>query len=150
MSENVAENIQLQKVPPIEVVDQDGKPVDTSSIDNYDGFMAFLMQASIAANTAKIRKMQEDRQSKGKIINLPLNITQNQDEMRCPYACQSLFVENNGPGQIFIAINSPEERPTPIPATRQAIFPFENHAIERFYVWSAAGTVATATAILTA
>jgi len=146
----VAENIQLQSIPKVEVVDQNGKSLDTSAIDNYDAFMASLFQASIAANTAKIRKLEEDRQSKGKILNLPLNITQNEDEIRCPYPCQSLFVENNGPGQIFISINSPEESPTPIPATRQAIFPFDNHAIERFYVSSAAGTVATATAILKA
>jgi len=142
----VPDEVQVPNLPDIEII-KDGKRVDTSAIDDYDSFMSFLMQASIAANTAKIRKYYDDRKSKGRILNFPLSITQNAEEIRCPYPCQTLYVENNGPGQIFIAINSPEERPTPIPATREAYFPFENHVIERFFVWSDPGTVATATAI---
>lgn len=139
-------DIQVSNVPDVKII-KDGKEVDTSSIDNYDQFMSFLMQASIAANTAKIRKYYDDRKSIGRILNLPLSITQNSEEIRCLHPCQSLYVENDGPGQIFVAINSPEERATPIPATRKAYFPYETHVIERFYVWSAAGTVATAIAI---
>ena len=140
------DEVQVPNLSDIEIV-KDGKRIDTSAIDDYDSFMAFLMQASIAANTVKIRKYYDDRKSKGRILNLPLSITQNIEEIRCPYPCQTLYVENNGPGQIFVAINTPEERATPIPATREAYFPFETHVIERFYVWSAPGTVATATAI---
>jgi hypothetical protein len=143
----VAESIHLPELPKVEVVDGQGKPIDTSTIDNYDGFMAFLMQASIAANTASMKKYYDDRKSKGRILYLPLDITQNRQGNKLPYPCQTLYIENNGPGQIFIAINSPEGRATPVPATRQAYFPFETHVIERFYIWSAAGTVATATAI---
>ena len=142
------ESIQRPSLPDVEIVDQNGKHLDTSAIDNYDAFMASLFQASIAANTAKIRKHFDDRTSKGRILNLPLNITQNSEDIRLPYPCQTLYVENDGPGQIFVAVNSLEGRATPIPADRDAYFPFETHVIERFYVWSAAGTVATATAIL--
>lgn len=141
------EDIQVPSLPDVRII-KDGKQVDTSAIDNYDSFMAFLMQASIAANTAKIRKHYDDRTSKGRILNLPLNITQNVEDTRCPYPCQTLYVENDGPGQIFVAVNSLEGRATPIPATRKVYFPFETHVIERFFVWSAPGTVATATAIL--
>ena len=141
------EKIELPALPDVEII-KDGKRVDTSAIDDYDSFMASLYQASIAANTAKIRKHFDDRTSKGRILYLPLDITQNSEDIRCPYPCQTLYVENNGPGLIFVAINSLEGRATPIPADRDAYFPFETHVIERFYVWSAAGTVATATAIL--
>ena len=138
---------QLPALPDVEII-KDGKRVDTSAIDDYDGFVASLYQASIAANTAKIRKYYDDRKSVGRILNLPLSITPNFEDIRCPYPCQTLYVENNGPGQIFIAVNSMEGRATPIPRDRDAYFPFETHVIERFYVWSAAGTVATAIAIL--
>jgi len=149
VSENaVPESIQLPSLPDVEIVDQHGKRLDTSAIDNYDAFMSYLMLASMAANTAKTRKHFDDRTSKGRILYLPLNITQNSEEIRCPHPCQTLYVENNGPGQIFVAVNSMEGRATPVPATREVYFPFETHVIECFFVWSAAGTVATATAIL--
>lgn len=148
MSENaVSEEIQLPSLPDVKIVDHTGKPLDTSAIDNYDAFMAFLMQASIAANTIKIRKHHDDRTSKGRTPYFPLNITQNPEEIRCPHPLQSLYLENNGPGQIFVSINSPEETPIPVPANRKVYIPFETHVIECFFVRSAPGTVATATGI---
>jgi len=141
----MADEIQLPTMPDVKII-KDGKQVDTSAIDDYDPFMTFLMTASIAANTAKMRRYEEDRRSKGKILTFPLSLTQNPQEIRCPYPCQSLYLENNGPGQIFVAINSLEDA-TPVAAAREVYFPFETHVIECFYVWSAAGTVATATAL---
>lgn len=143
----MSEEIQVPTLPNVKII-KDGKQVDTSAIDDYDPFMTFLMTASIAANTAKIRRYNEDRTSKGKVLTLPLNLTPTSEEVRYPYPAQSLYIENNGPGQIFVAINSMDGTATPIPATRAAYFPFETHVIERFYVWSAPGTVATATALL--
>jgi len=143
----VPEEVQVPNLPDIEII-KDGKRVDTSAIDNYDEFMAFLMQASIAANTVKIRKLQEDRASKGEIIPFDLNnITEDYEEITVPYPCQSLYIENYGPGEIFVTINSRSRTPTPIAAIREAYFPFENHVINSFCVWSAPGTVATARAI---
>jgi hypothetical protein len=143
----VAEEIKVPSLPDVKII-KDGKQVDTSAIDNYDEFMAFLMQASIAANAVKVRKLAEDRASKGEIVPFTLNITQNSQEISCPYPCQSLYIENDGPGEIFVTINSRNRTPTPVAATRKAYFPFENHVIERFFVWSALGTVATSKAIL--
>ena len=80
------DEVQVPNLSDIEIV-KDGKRIDTSAIDDYDSFMAFLMQASIAANTVKIRKYYDDRKSKGRILNLPLSITQNIEEIRCPYPC---------------------------------------------------------------
>jgi len=142
----VPESIELPNLPDVEII-RDGKRVDTSAIDNYDSFMALVVQLSQAANTAKIRKLQEDRASKGEVVPFSLDITEVSQEITCPYPCQSLYVENNGPGQIFVTVNSRNRTPTPIPATRATYFPFENHVINSFFVWSAPGTVATATAI---
>jgi len=140
----VPDEVQVPNLPDVEII-KDGKRVDTSAIDNYDEFMAFLMQASIAANTAKIRKYYDDRASAGDVQTFELNITPDSQEIPC-IPSQSLYVENNGPGQIFVSLNYGRFA-TRIPATRKAYFPFETHVIERFYVWSAPGTVATATAI---
>jgi hypothetical protein len=142
----MAEEIKVQNLPNVKII-KDGKEVDTSAINDYDPFMAFLMQASIAANAVKVRKLAEDRASKGEIVPFTLNITQASQEISCPYPCQSLYIENDGPGEIFVTINARNRTPTPIAATREVYFPFENHVIERFFVWSAPGTVATARAI---
>jgi hypothetical protein len=139
------EEIEVPALPKVKVI-QNGKPVDTSAIDNYDEFMSFLMQASMAANIAGIKRYYDDRKSDGEVQTLELNVTPTTIEIPVTPS-QSLYIENNGPGQIFVSLNSGRYS-TPIPATRAAIFPFENHAIERFYIWSAAGTVATAVAIL--
>lgn len=144
----MSEEIQVPSLPNVEIVDQNGKHLDTSSIDNYDQFMAFLMQASIAANTIKIRKYYDDRKSKGGAQNFNLNLTQATQEIRCPYPSQSLYLYNNGPGQIFVSINAGDEPAIPITAFRAVYIPYETHVIERFFVRSAGGTVATATALL--
>lgn len=144
----MAESIRLSKPPSVEIVDQNGKPLDTRSIDNYDDFMRSLFEASQAANMASIRKFYDDRRSVGRAPSLPLSITPTVQEIRCPHASQSLYLDNNGPGQIFVCVNALSNNPTPVIAGRAAYFPFETHVIECFYVWSAPGTVATATAIL--
>ena len=137
----------MPALPDVKIT-KDGKPVDTSSIDNYDGFVASLYQASIAANTAKIRKYYDDRKSKGGAQPFALNLTPATQEIRCPYPSQSLYMKNNGPGQIFVSINALGETAIPVLAFEAVYFPYETHVIERFYVRSAAGTVATATALL--
>lgn len=140
------EQIQVPNLPDVEIVDQNGKRLDTSAIDNYDSFMGFLVQASAAKSLLDIKKHIEDRTSQGKKFTFLLSITPNTQEIRCPSLCQTLYIENNGPGQIFVAINSLGDI-TPIAAGREAYFPYETHVIESFFVWSAGGTVATATAI---
>jgi hypothetical protein len=128
---------------------KDGREVDTSAIDNYDQFMSFLMQASMAANIAQIKKHFDDCKSIGRAPSYPINnITPISQEIPCEQPAQSLYIVNNGPGQIFVAVNSSGDSATPIAAGKAAYFPFETHVIQKFYVWSAAGTTATATAIL--
>ncbi|MBA7506123.1 hypothetical protein ES706_04803 [subsurface metagenome] len=143
----MAEEVHLPSSPNVKII-EGGKEVDTSAIDDYDSFMALLMQASIAANTAKIRKQLEDRVSKGEVQPFDLDITPKAQEVEPYYPSQSLFLVNHGPGKIFVTVNALNREPTPIEANREAYFPFETHVIERFYVWSEPGTVATAIAIL--
>jgi len=142
----VSEEIQVPTLPNVKII-KDGKPVDTSGIDNYDAFMTYLMTASIAANTAKIRRYYEGRTSKGKTQNYPLTITPTSLEVRCPYPSQSLYLINDGPGQIFVAINDLAGDPTPLLVNEAMSVDFETHELQRFYVWSAPGTVATARAV---
>jgi hypothetical protein len=143
----MSEEIQVPTLPNVKII-RDGKQVDTSAIDDYDPFMTFLFTASMAANIAKLRRYQEDRISKGKTKNFPLSITPlPAQEVRCPYPAQSLYLINDGPGQIFVAINDLDGDPTPLLATEALRVEFETHELQRFYVWSAPGTVATARAV---
>jgi len=133
---------------PIPQVTVNGKTVDTSAIDNYDSFMLYLTQAAAAAHLSKIRRIEEDRQSKGKTLPIILNVTQAVLETPAPEPCQCLYIENQGLVPIFVCLNAIAEAATLIPAGRDAVFEFPNHIIERFYVWTAPATVSTAEAIL--
>jgi len=142
----VPDEIQVPTLPDLKII-KNGKPVDTSAIDDYDSFMSFLMQASIAANTAKIRKYFEDRTSSGRTQNFPrLNITPTPQEVQCIHPSQSIYVVNDGPGQIFVSINALETDATPLFMHDEMSDNFETHKLYRFYIWSTPGTVATARA----
>jgi hypothetical protein len=141
----VSDEIQVPTLPDLKII-KDGKQVDTSAIDNYDNLMSFIMLASIAANTAKNRRYNEDRTSTGRTTNFPLNITPIHDEIVCPYPAQSFYIVNDGPGQIFVALNSVDGEHTPLFIHDEKWVNFETHKLQRFYVWSAPGTVARARA----
>jgi hypothetical protein len=142
------EEIQVPTLPEVKVI-QNGKPVDTSAIDNYDSFMAYLMAAAQTVHLAKIRRYLEDRASVGEGQNWQLSLTPTPQEIICAYPSQSLYIINDGPGQIFVAINALGRTPTPLLSTEALSIDFENHTLKRFYIWSAAGTVATARAVAT-
>jgi len=137
--------IEVSNLPDVKII-QNGKPVDTSAIDDYDGFMTFLMTASIAANTVKIRRLQEDRTSLGHTQNWELNVTSEMQELTCIHPAQSLYIVNDGPGTIFVKENTPARDATRVLINEEMTTNFEAHKLERFYVWSAAGTIATARA----
>ncbi|MGQ9545927.1 MAG: hypothetical protein ACUVTR_02010 [Dehalococcoidia bacterium] len=132
--------------PPKVTVIKNGKAVDTSAIDNYDSFMAFLMQASQAANIAKIRKYYDDRTSIGREENFELSITPATQEIVLAYPAQSFYIINDGPGQIFVEINGPGFAPNRLLPHDKKEINFETHKLKKFSVWSAAGTTATARA----
>jgi hypothetical protein len=141
----VPSEVQLPNLPDLKIT-RDGKAVDTSAIDNYDSFMGYLMQASTAANTAKIRKYFDDRTSIGEVENFALDITDQPQEVQCANPSQSIYVVNDGPGEIFVTINALGRTPTHLFVHEQMFDNFETHKLYRFYVWSAQGTIATARA----
>jgi hypothetical protein len=108
--------------------------------------MAYLMAAAQTAHLARIRRYFDDRTSIGRTTNFPLNITPIHDEILCPYPAQSFYIINDGPGQIFVALNSQDGGITPLFVHDEKWVNFETHKLHRFYVWSAPGTVATARA----
>lgn len=140
----MADEIETPSLPDLKII-RDGKPVDTSAIDDYDSFMAFLMQASIAANTAKIRRYYEDRTSIGEVQNFLLNVTPTPEEIKCTPS-QSIYVVNDGPGDIFVTLNALGRTPTHLFMHEEMSDNFETHKLYCFYFWSAPGTVAIARA----
>jgi hypothetical protein len=143
----VTEEIQIPTLPDVKIV-RDGKPVDTSAIDDYDSFMSFLMLASIASQAVKIRRYVEDRTSIGREQNFELNITPAVQEIILAYPSQSLYIKNDGPGQIYVEINLPGYGATRLLANDKKEVNFETHKLKQFNVWSAPGTIASARAVV--
>jgi len=131
------------EVPELPKVTQNGKPVDTSSIDNYDEFTFSLMQLG---HLARIRRHLEDTESKGEVQNFAPDITPTPQLLQCAHPSQSIWLVNDGPGDIFVTINSLGRVPTQLHAHDEMWHDFKVHRLLRFYVWSAPGTVATARA----
>ena len=140
----MADEIETPTLPELKVI-RDGKPVDTSAIDDYDAFMSFLMLSSIAVNTIKMRKYFEDRVSEGQTQSFNLTVTPVCEEYSCIQPSQSIYIVNDGPGQIFVGINS-NKTATPLFMHDEMTIDFQTHKLLYFYVWSAPGTVASARA----
>jgi hypothetical protein len=144
----MGETIQLPSLPNVEIVDPNGKHLDTSAIDNYDSFMTFLMQAAATANIIKIKKHLDDKKSQGREENFELNITPVLQEVFCNHPSQSFYIFNDGPGDIFIEINLPGYSPAHLAMGEDKFVDFETHVLKQFNVWSASGTIAAARAVV--
>jgi hypothetical protein len=136
----VPNEIEVPELPQVRV---NGKSVDTSAIDNYDAFMLSLIQTS---HLVRIRKHLEDTESIGEDQNFALNITPDSQLVKCAHPSQSIWLVNDGPGEIFVTINSLGRVPTHLFVRDEMWDDFKVHRLYRFYVWSAPGTVATARA----
>jgi hypothetical protein len=143
--ETVPDEVEVSSPPPVKII-RDGKSVDTSAIDNYDSFMAYLMAAAQTAHLARIRRYYDDRTSIGEDQNWALQITPVSQEILCAHPSQSIYLVNDGPGEIFVTINALGRTPTHLFVHEQMFDNFETHKLYRFYVWSALGTIATARA----
>lgn len=134
------------EVPELPKVTVNGKPVDTSAIDNYDPFMAYLMAAAQTAHLARIRRHFEDTESIGEEQNFALTITPDPQLVQCAHVSQSIWLINDGPGDIFVTVNALGRVPTQLHTRDEMWADFKVHRLRLFYVWSAPGTVATARA----
>ena len=134
-------NIEQPEIGQPEII-ENGKNVMRPEIMN------FLMTATLASQAVRIRKYFDDRTSEGYTQNFALNVTPVPQEVIPDHIAQTLFIINDGAGQIFVTINGRGRTPTPLLITETMFFDFETHKLENFYVWSAAGTVATARALV--
>jgi hypothetical protein len=141
----VPEQIEVPTLPDVRVT-QNGKAVDTSAIDNYDDFMLWLMQAAAVSHLAKIRRTLEDFTSVGEPQNINLNITPTVQEIILAHPSQSIWLVNDGPGDIYVAENSFGIVPQLLHIRDEMWDDFKGHKLFRFYIWSAPGTIATARA----
>lgn len=137
--------VEVPALPEVKVT-QNGRSVDTSAIDNYDEFMAYLMQAAAAAHLAKIRKYVEDLTPLGGVQNFELDVTSTTQCVSLVHPAQSLYVVNDGPADIFVCENSVASVPTRLHSHEQMLNDFKAHKLLRFFIWSAVGTIATARA----
>jgi len=144
----MVEKIKAPTLPEIEIVDQHGKRLDTSQIDNYDSFMTYLMQAASTANIIRLRKYFEDKQSQGREENFELNITPVLQELLCSHPSQSFYIFNDGPGDIFVELNLAGFSPAHLAMGEDKFVDFETHVLKQFNVWSAPGTIAAARAVV--
>jgi hypothetical protein len=141
------EDIEIENTPlPTVRVMENGKPVDTSSIDNYDGFMQYLLQASMTARINKMAKIAEDEHSEGWVQNFgPLLVddTEPSREVLIDYPAQSLFLINTGPAIVYVGINHRYHTSTPVNPGQPYSLEFKGHKLERFFVQCPLGQTAT-------
>jgi len=143
MPEEVSALIKEGKFNPSQIkVTEGGKNVVRPDVMN------FLMLASIASQTTKVRKYFDDRTSAGWTQNFALIITPVVQEVKCDFPAQTFYIINDGASPIFVTINFPGRTPTPLNATEDLFLDFETHKLEYFRVWCAPAGAATARAMV--
>jgi len=111
----------------VEVV-QDGKNVMRPDVMN------FLMLASIASQTVKIRKYFDDRKPTGRVDNFVVQATEKIHHLYIPYPGQSLAVLNDGPKQVAVWVNNLANREPHVMAVGEGYYlDFETHAIHHIH-----------------
>jgi len=125
----------------IKVSTPDGKP---TSIDDYDSFMSFLMQASQLAQIVKIRKYFDDRTSNGLIQTWgmdpdnPLTITSELKEIKVDYPAQSVYLSNDGDDSVYVWVNDLGRPKATVKSGETFKSDFETHKIYYIYLQCAA------------
>jgi len=116
----------------VSVSTPDGKP---ASIDDYDSFMSFLMQASQLAQLTKIRKYFDDRTSRGlnqawgMDPNNPLIITDQLTVINVDYPAQSFSLHNDGPDTVYVWVNGRLRPPAIVNSGETMNEDFETHKL---------------------
>ena len=101
----IEQEIKAVSTPQVKVVTPDGKP---TSIDDYDSFMQFLMQAAATAQLVKLRKLEESKVPTGvKPIKMTIPDTVTKIQLHVPWISFSLI--NDGTNGITVWVNSEED-----------------------------------------
>jgi len=124
-------SIDPKDIPQVTVSTPDGK---STSIDDYDSFMQFLMTASMNAQLVKIRKYFDDRRPNGLIQRFNPLVTDQPTEIKVDYAAQSFSLHNDGPDPVNVWVNS-RLRPEATVNNGETInVHYETHVIKHFYL----------------
>lgn len=137
----------LTTIPKVDVVTRGGKP---TTIDDYDGFMQFLLLSSLVSQTVKIRRYFEDMESVGWIQNFKETVTSDFPPIcfRLAQPAQSISIRNDGPGTILVEWNKRLSSKTELDAMDKCDINFGTHKLYRFYVQATPeGAVATFRAV---
>lgn len=87
-----------------------------------------------------------DRTSLGGTENFELDVSPSIREVVCANPSQSLYVINDGPGEIYVIENTLGGTPTHLYVKDEMENNFETHKLLRFYIWSGFGTSSRARA----
>jgi hypothetical protein len=126
-------------IPQVKVVDNSGNP---ASIDNYDGFMQFVMLAAVNGNLTRIRKVLEDQESEGGAMGYDVAATGRLFRQDFPKPCQSMTLINTGPNAVDVWINSTSNYPRRIRVNQPLAINFGGHKLKCIYLQCGAGATA--------
>jgi hypothetical protein len=109
----------------------------------------WLMSAAAVGQLARIRKGVEDQVCEGWVqnFNLIVNDAEPSQEIEVDRPAQSLFIVNDGLGQILVEINERFTTQTTLNRTETLRLDFKGHKLRRFFVQCPLGQAATGRAI---
>jgi len=137
--------IDPKAIPQVTVSTPDGK---STSIDDYDSFMQFLITASMNAQLLKIRRYYDDRTSHGLIQtwgmdpNNPLTITDELKEIKLDFPAQSVYLFNDGDDAVKVWVNDLSRPYVTVNSGETFNSDYETHKIEYLYLQCASGETA--------
>lgn len=138
--EDIGQQLKQMSVPRVSIVDSNKKP---ATIDDYDGFMGFLMLASMNANLTKIRRLQEDQESSGEVIGYDVAVTDQVSETKLSWPAQSISLLNTSANPVKAWVNHQGHPPRTMRQNTPLHINFGGHKLKSFYLQCGAGLTAT-------
>ncbi len=135
---NLNKSVSPATLPP-EVLDNGGNP---ASIDNYDGFLQFLMQAAANANLVKIRKLAEDQESEGIVAGYDITATETVFELTLDRPSQSVTLINTSAPPVTVWINYRGIAPRVVRQNVPLAIDFGSHKLRKIFLQCAPGATA--------
>jgi len=124
-------SIDSEAMPKVSISTADGK---STSIDDYDSFMQFLMIASMNAQLVKIRKYFDDRRPNGLIQRFNPLVTDQLTVITVDYPAQSFSLHNDGPDTVTAWVNTRLRPEFTVNNGETINVNYETHVIKHFYL----------------
>lgn len=141
-----SQSLEMPSKPDLPEIIIDGKKV-IDPAHAFDGALEEITQLAMLGQMVRIRKNLDDRQAAGYIETWEEQITNVRREFMLSEPAQSLGVFNDGPGAVFIWINSQWTGFKTIAALEPFNMNLETHALNYFWLQSAPGVVANIRAV---